>query len=179
MRSNRSRSSRFHDSPSSSFFLCYTGVISPCAAGRLFYNFENIFKHNWAEISQQEDRIISLWGKFALRRIRQVMQPYPLPPIHPDPSYHIPVTQPTTPHSCSTANRHAMSAPLSSVSWNLKISPRMKNSVCALDCFWKMRTRTALRILGFHVQAVTILLIVVSHPISDFVTLAIFTSVLW
>ena len=111
MRSNISHSSRFHDSPSSSFFLCYTGVISPCAVSRLLYNFQNILIHNWAKISQQEKRTISLWGEFALRRIRQVMQHYPLPPIHPDPSYHIPVTQPTTPHSCSTANRHAMSAP--------------------------------------------------------------------
>ena len=97
MRSNISHSSRFHDLPSSSFFLCYTGVISPCAVSRLLYNFQNILIHNWAEISQQEKRTISLWGEFALRRIWQVMQHYPLPPIHPDPSYHIPVTWPTTP----------------------------------------------------------------------------------
>lgn len=178
MRSNRSRSSRFHDSPSSSFFLCYTGVISPCAASRLLYNFQNILIHNWAEISQQEKRTISLWGEFALRRIWQVMQHYPLPPIHPDPSYHIPVTQPTTPTPAPRPTDTQCQPPLSSVSWNLKISPRMENSVCALGCFWKMRTRTALRILGFHVQAVTILLIVVSHSISDIVTLAVFTLLL-
>ena len=43
------------------------------------------------------DRLVSLSGKFALRWIWQVMQHHSLPPIHPDPSYHIPVTWPTTP----------------------------------------------------------------------------------
>ena len=124
---------------------------------------------HWGEISQQEHTLISLWGKFALRQIWLVMQHYSLPPIHPDPSYHIPVTQPTPLRGaidmqCPPPHSSCEFRGTWRYLFRWKIHP-----LCA-GCFWKMTTRAALRLPGFHVQAVLLLW---------FLTLSMICPLIW